>query len=166
MNTLFHETFETVSNGLPGGWYVENNSNLKAVPAIRKGENCLELLSAGNKFTVKCTIAFNFTMTKNDFEGGFAYLTSFRYNTVSGHGQTLRMRRNQKNETVVFEYGTMRQNIFTPCSAQEIPVTDAEMDKPIDMVLVIKGKSLTVESFNQSVHFEIAEGKGKIAISP
>ena len=44
MNVLFHETFGTVSDGLPGGWYVENNSNLKAVPAIRSGENFIELL--------------------------------------------------------------------------------------------------------------------------
>ena len=111
MRNLFHETFETVTNGLPGGWYVENNSNLKAVPAIKRGDKCIELLSAGNKFlpvipdlsdcTVKCTLSFDFSMTKNDFEGGFAYITSFRYDTVTGRGLAVRMRRNQKNESVV-----------------------------------------------------------------
>ena len=175
MNVLFHETFNTVSNGLPGGWYVENNSTLKSVPAIRSGKNYIELLSAGNKYlpvipdvsdcTVKCTISFNFSMTKNDFEGGFAFLTSFRYDTITGRGQTLRMRRNQKNETVVLEYGTTRRNIFTASAATEISVPDAELDKPVAMILTIRGTSLFVEIFGQSVHFEIAEGKGKIAIS-
>ena len=175
MNVLFHETFGTVSDGLPGGWYVENNSNLKAVPAIRSGENFIELLSAGNKFlpvipdvsdcTVKCTISFNFSMTKDDFEGGFAFLTSFRYDTVTGRGQTLRMRRNKKNDTVVYEYGTTKRNIFSPTEAKEIPVSDTELDKPIEMIIAIKGTVLTVESFGQSVDFEIAAGKGKIAIS-
>ncbi|MBE6406317.1 MAG: hypothetical protein E7040_09885 [Lentisphaerae bacterium] len=175
MRNLFHESFETVTNGLPGGWYVENNSNLKAVPAIRKGDKCIELLSAGNKFlpvipdvsdcTVKCVLSFDFSMTKNDFEGGFAYITSFRYDTITGRGQAVRMRRNQKNETVVYEYGTVRRNIFTMSTSQEFPVADAELDKPFEIQMTIRGTTLTVDSFGQSVSFEIVPGKGKVAIA-
>lgn len=175
VKTLFHETFETVSNGLPGGWYVENNSNLKAVPAIRCGEKCIELLSAGNKFlpvipdvsdcVVKAVLSFDFSMTKNDFEGGFAFLTSFRYDTVTGRGQALRMSRNQKNETVVYEYGTVRRNIFTKSEAKEISVPDSALDKPFELQIEISGTSLTVKGFGESVSFRITEGKGKIAIA-
>ena len=175
MRNLFHESFETVTDGLPGGWFVENNSNLKAVPAIRNGEKCIELLSAGNKYLpvipdvsdciVKCTLSFDFSMTKNDFEGGFAYITSFRYDTATGRGQAVRMRRNQKNETVVYEYGTVRRNIFTKITAQEFPVADAELDKPFEIQMTIRGESLTVDSFGQSVSFEVAPGNGKIAIA-
>ena len=174
MNTLFYETFETATDGLPGGWYVEYNSNLKMVPAIRCGEKCIELLSAGNKFlpvipdvadcTIKYTLSFNFSMTKSDIEGGFAFITAFRYDTVTGRGQAVRMRRNQKNETIVYEYGCEKRNIFTAAVSKEIPVTDDELDKPFDLTFNIKGGKLTIDSFGQTVEFEIEDGRGKIAV--
>ena len=138
MSLIFHETFETLSDNLPGGWYVEYNSNLKMVPAIRSGEKCIELLSAGNKFLpvipdvsdckVKYTLSFNFTMTKDDFEGGFAFITAFRYDIATGRGQAVRMRRNQKNSTVLYEYGFEKRNIFTAVKSLEIPVADDETE--------------------------------------
>ena len=50
MELLFREDFTTQTDGLPGSWIVEQNSDIKNVPAIRSGENCIELLSAGNKY--------------------------------------------------------------------------------------------------------------------
>lgn len=175
MNTLFCETFETLTDNLPGGWFVEYNSDLKMVPAFRCGEKCIELLSAGNKFlpmipdvsncSIRFTLSFNFTMTKNDREGGFAYYTSFRYDTASGRGQTLKMRRNNAKGTVVFEYGTMRRNKFTAVSEKEMIVSDDELDKPFDVRIDIKDEKLTATAFNQSIELDILPGKGKIAIS-
>lgn len=175
MSILFNETFETETDNLPGGWYVECNSNLKMVPAICCGENCIELLSAGNKFLpvipdvadckVKYTLSVNFTMTKSDIEGGFAFITAFRYDTVTGRGQALRMCRNQENETIVFEYGFEKRNIFTAEKSKSIPVADAELDKPFEVIVDIRGQKLVIESFGQTVDFEIKDGRGKIAVA-
>ena len=176
MNLLFHETFDTETDSLPGGWYVENNSNLDAVPAIRLGDGCIELLSAGNKFlpvipdvadcTVRFSLSVNFSMTKKDQEGGFAFLLSFRYDTGTGRGQTLRIRRLQKNGTMLFEYGTMRRNVFTPVSKVESgAVADELLDRPFDCVIAVRGVSCRIDMLGQSAVFTVEPGRGKVAFS-
>ncbi len=176
MNLLFHETFDTETDGLPGGWFVENNSNLKMVPAIRAGEGCIELLSAGNKFlpvipdVADCTVRFrlsvNFSMIKKDKEGGFAFLVSFRYDTVTGRGQTVRIRRNQKNGTMLFESGTMRRNVFMPVREIESgPVADDRLDRPFDCEIAIQGDSCRIDLLGQSAVFPVEPGRGKVAFA-
>ncbi|MBR2509931.1 MAG: hypothetical protein IKB71_09320 [Lentisphaeria bacterium] len=176
MQNIFHESFSTETDNIPGGWYVEQNSNLDNVPAIRCGENCIELLSAGNKFlpiipdVENCTVNFrlsvNFTMTKNDVDGGFAFLIFFHYDLKKGQGQAVRISRNNSKECMVFEYGTVRRNRFTPSCAVESPVMDEEiLNAPFDGKVVINRNKLHVECAGESADFEIQSGKGKIAIA-
>ncbi|MBR6374238.1 MAG: hypothetical protein IKS20_13750, partial [Victivallales bacterium] len=99
---IFHESFDTETNGLPGGWRVECNSNLAEVPAIRLGENCIELLSAGNKylpiipdvqdFQVKTRLSFNYACAECGGEGTFGVTLAFRYDAKYRRGQSLRLR--------------------------------------------------------------------------
>ena len=74
MTELFQERFDCRHGDLPCGWFVERNSDLTA-SGIRRGDGCIELLSAGNKFipvipdihdcSVEFTVGVNFSMGKS-----------------------------------------------------------------------------------------------------
>lgn len=176
MANIFHETFSTKHGALPGGWFVERNSDLVNAPAIRNGENCIELLSRGNKFvpvtpdlencSVSFRLSFNYSMTKSDVDGGFAFLVFFRYDLKKGHGQAVRIRRNNQKGCMRFEYGTVRRNIFTPLAVQDSPAMDEEiLNNPFDGKVNICGNKLFIECAGENAEFEVQPGKGKIAIA-
>lgn len=176
MISLFHETFDTETNHLPGGWFVEFNSNLKDVPAIRCGEQCIELLSAGNKFlpvipdisdcTVRFSYSFNYRVVQRSWtsEAGFGLLFYFRYDTFTGRGQALRVSRNN-SESMKVEYGFVRRNIFTAEAEQIIAVHETVLENAFDGCIVIKGDTVRFDIFGGSVTFNVKAGKGKIAIA-
>ena len=88
--SLFNEMFSSETDGLPGGWYVERNTDLADVPAIRRGDKSVNILSAGNKFlpvipdTADCRVKFTASITYNA-AGSFSIILCFRYDTFTGH---------------------------------------------------------------------------------
>ena len=91
--TLFRETFVSETNGLPGGWHVEQNSDMPQVPAFRKADHTIELLSAGNKYlpiipdTTDVRVKMTFGIHYED-ENDFGFYLCFRYNTFTGRDNT------------------------------------------------------------------------------
>ena len=70
---LFKEDFTTDQAGLPGAWYVEQESDMPHVPAIESGEDCINFLSAGNKYvpvipdTNDARVDFTFSVNYSHF---------------------------------------------------------------------------------------------------
>ena len=170
MNRIFQETFDTSLNGLPGGWHVERNSDLKEVPAIRKGENCIEYLSAGNKylpiipeltdFLVDCTFSFSLKAALK-----FGVMISFSYDPVSGRGETLRISCGGEGKETVLEYGTMRANLFTALEKKSFQLDTALFNAPFDVKMELKGKILSVKTLGIKAAFKVKGAPGMIAIS-
>ena len=171
---IFHEAFDTETNGLPGGWRVECNSNLAEVPAICLGENCLDLLSAGNKFLpiipevqdfhVKTRLSFNYACAECGGEGTFGVTLAFRYDAKYRRGQSLRLRQLEPGH-FVFQYGYVRRNVFT--AQQEIPfeMDDALLNQPFDLEIAAKGTQLSATAFGFTANFSVQEGRGALAFS-
>ena len=96
MTVLFQEKFDCRHGDLPCGWFVERNSDLTA-SGIRRGEGCIELLSAGNKFipvipdvhdcTVDFKVGVNYSMGKS-----FGFYVCFRYDALLRRGEAVRIR--------------------------------------------------------------------------
>ena len=138
MNMIFQESFDSFLNGLPGAWYVESNSDLKEVPAIRYGEKCIEFLSAGNKylpiipaltdFKVECTFSFSLKAA-----GSLGILISFGSDPSPGRGETLPTIRPHDKEALILEVGSMRANKFTAGESKEFPVKDEVFATPFDV---------------------------------
>ena len=88
---LYSETFTTATNGLPGGWFVEQNTDMPNVPAIACGDRCVELLSAGNKFlpvipdTADCQVDFSVKINYAAAEQ-FGFMVCFRYDAAACRG--------------------------------------------------------------------------------
>ncbi|NLF62307.1 MAG: hypothetical protein GX574_14295 [Lentisphaerae bacterium] len=167
---LFRETFASETDGLPGGWQVEQNTDLPQVPAIRAGEGCIELLSGGNKYlpVIPDTADAQVRMTCSvSYEEGarFGFILCFRYDTLVGRGQYVRLTGSDKEKTVTFEYGTTRLNHFTPVQTKTMPADTALMAKPMTVTLEIRGASVKVEFLEQKAGFRVKAGSGRIALA-
>ena len=167
---LFHESFTTETDGLPGGWHVEQNTDMPDVPAIRRGEACVELLSAGNKFLpiIPDTSDFqaDITMRINyDSAQQFAFLICFRYDMESGRGQAIRISNPRQAAELSVEYGTMRLNEFTAKEGKTFKVRRSLFSGPIRTFLSAEGTGITVSLLGVKADFTIAKGKGKLAVA-
>ena len=170
MNMIFQESFDSFLNGLPGAWYVESNSDLKEVPAIRCGEKCIEFLSAGNKylpiipaltdFKVECTFSFSLKAA-----GSLGILISFGYDPATGRGETLHIIRPHDKEALILEVGSMRVNNFTAEETKEFPIKDEVFSAPFDVTLERKGTLLTIELPGVKTSFKVKKNSGMIALS-
>ncbi|MBO4303395.1 MAG: hypothetical protein J6A21_02295, partial [Lentisphaeria bacterium] len=170
MNRIFQETFDSSLNSLPGAWYVERNSDLKEVPAIRRGEKCIEFLSAGNKFLPVIPQVKDFRMESSlSFSLKAArlmgILISFGYDTVTGRGQTVRIRRPEGKKVLVFEYGSTRANLFFPLEEKVLPVKDEAFDGDFEVILERKGTCLTVSAAGKTCAFAVKKTPGMIAVA-
>ena len=159
-NLIFQETFDSSLNDLPGAWYVERNSDLKEVPAIRRGEKCIELLSAGNKYLPIIPDVTDFQLKSSfsfSIKAGrlFCLLISFGYDTVTGRGQTLRIFRGQNEEKTSFEIGTMHANIFTATEKKEFPMEEDIFNHPFDLEMKVKGNLLSIDTLGVKTSFKI-----------
>ena len=167
---LFHESFTTETDGLPGGWHVEQNTDMPDVPAIRRGEACVEILSAGNKFLpiIPDTSDFqaDITMRINyDSAQQFAFLICFRYDMESGRGQAIRISNPRQAAELSVEYGTMRLNEFTAKEGKTFKVRRSLFSGPIRTVLSAEGTGITVSLLGVKADFTISKGKGKLAVA-
>lgn len=170
LSLLYSETFTTTVNGLPGGWYVEQNTDMPQVPAIACGDRCVELLSAGNKFLpvipdtadcqVDCKVKINYAAAEQ-----FGFMVCFRYDTAAGRGQFVRFQNPSKTDELQVEYGTTALNYFTPEQAQKIKVNRTKFEQEIEFRLTVRGNVLKVRIFNSEFCFRIRKGTGKIAFA-
>lgn len=168
---LYKETFSTSTNGLPGGWFVEQNTDMPQVPAIQCGDKCVELLSAGNKFlplipdTVDCHVSFSAKVNYGAAEQ-FGIILCFRYDVETGEGQYVRFQSPLQSNEVVIDYGTTRGNVFTKENSRTITAKRAIFEKEMEFELAISGNTLDLTLFQkEKVSFGIKEGKGKIAFA-
>ena len=169
--SLYTETFSTETGGLPGGWHVEQNTDMPQVPAIQCGDHCVELLSAGNKFlpvipdTDDCRVRFSVKINYAAAEQ-FGFTVCFRYDTFSGCGQYVRFLNPYKSDEFTVEYGTTALNYFTPADVRTIPADKAQFGQIMDFELVVQGTLLKVKIYNrEEISFKIRKGTGKIAFS-
>lgn len=167
---LFHETFTTETDGLPGGWFVEQNTDMPQVPGIRRGEKCVELLSAGNKFLpvipdtsdlqADITVSINYASAQQ-----FAFLLCFRYDMESGRGQAIRISNPRQSAELIVEYGSVRLNEFTAKAEKKFKVRRALFSGPVRTVLSVSGTRVTVSLLGIEAEFTAAKGKGKLAVA-
>ena len=170
MSQLYSETFTATVNGLPGGWFVEQNTDMPQVPAIACGDHCVELLSAGNKFLpvipdtadcrVDCKVKINYAAAEQ-----FGFMVCFRYDTAAGRGQFVRFQNPKQTDELQVEYGTTALNYFKPEQTQKIKVKRTRFEQEIEFRLAIRGTVLKVKIFNREFSFKIRKGTGKIAFS-
>ena len=167
---LFNETFTTETNGLPGGWHVEQNTDMPQVPAIRCGENCIELLSAGNKFIaitpdtsdsrVALTVSLNY-----EAAGRFGIMICFRYDAFTGRGQYLRISNEAGSDEIGIECGHTRLNTFEPDQKKAFHAKPECFLQPMEMQLEILGSELKFTILGKSFKFKVSPGTGKIALA-
>ena len=167
---LFEETFTAETDGLPGGWYVEQNTDMPQVPAIRCGDHCIELLSAGNKFlpiipdTSDCLVKFTASVNYEASEQ-FGIILCFRYDTFTGRGQYVRLINPKKTDTLNVEYGTTRLNQFTPLETQSAKLNAALFNQPIDCRMELRGDAMKLTLLGKNFKFTVRNGSGKIALA-
>ena len=167
---FFKETFTTEKDGLPGGWMVEQNTDLPHVPAIRCGENCIELLSAGNKFIavtpdtsdsrISVTISFNYEAAEC-----FGFCLFFRYDMFTGRGQYLRISDRSGNGEVEIDCGHTRLNQFEPVQKKTFRPDRDSFFRPLEMGLEVTGTDLKFTVFGKVFQFTVSPGSGKIAVA-
>jgi len=167
---LYSETFTTTTNGLPGGWYVEQNTDMPNVPAIACGDRCVELLSAGNKFlpvipdTADCQVDFNVKINYAAAEH-FGFMVCFRYDAAACRGQFVRFLNPEKSDEIQVEYGTTALNNFTAEQSKKITADRAAFGQEMTFRLTVRGTALKVKIFNREFSFKIRKGTGKIAFT-
>ena len=157
MSLLYSETFNAPVNDLPGGWYVEQNTDMPQVPAIACGDHCVELLSAGNKFLpvipdtadcqVDCKVKINYAAAEQ-----FGFMVCFRYDTAAGRGQFVRFQNPSKTDELQVDYGTTALNYFTSEETQKIKVNRTRFEQEIEFWLIVCGNTLRVKIFNHEFH--------------
>ena len=168
--SLFNEMFSSETDGLPGGWYVERNTDLADVPAIRRGDKSVNILSAGNKFlpvipdTADCRVKFTASITYIA-AGSFSIILCFRYDTFTGHGQYVRWLNPAGTDELIVEYGTTRLNIFTPVETRKFRSDTEAFKVPMNFEIDLRGTALSVIFSGGETKFKAAKGKGKIAIA-
>lgn len=168
---LYSETFTTSTNGLPGGWYVEQNTDMPQVPAIACGDHCVELLSAGNKFlpvipdTADCQVKFKAKINYAAAEQ-FGIIVCFRYDTNTGRGQYIRFLNPLQTNELQVEYGTVALNNFTPETARNLTFDRKQFEQELEFSLTVCGDTLKAGILDRpELSFKIRKGSGKIAFA-
>ena len=171
MTVLFQERFDCRHGDLPCGWIVERNSDLTA-SGIRRGQACIELLSAGNKFipvtpdmhdcAVDFKVGVNYLMGKS-----FGFLICFRYDAHLRRGEAVRIRCSEETSKLTIEYGKVLANRFDARKVRAFPCPDAkQLDAPFQVRVEVSGKSLRVSLAGCVADFAIPAGaSGKIALA-
>ena len=175
MNIVFRETFDTRRGDLPGMWLLERNSDLAATALRYEPEKKIELLSAGNKylpiipnikdFSLRFRCGINYEMAKD-----FAMIISFHYDMGTRRGDAVRLSCHPKEDTISFEYGDMKANVFLPKETTTKEMPKDFLDCEFEIWLDVSGKSLkascTGNGGTVDATFEIPNGcTGKIALS-
>ena len=156
MTVLFQEKFDCRHGDLPCGWFVERNSDLTA-SGIHRGANCIELLSAGNKFIPvipdihdSCVVfkaVVNYSMGKS-----FGFLVCFRYDVRLRSGEAVRIQCSEETSKLTIEYGRMLANRFEPIETRDFPSLDPRaLDAPFRVRLDVVGESLHVSLLGDRV---------------
>ena len=171
MTVLFQERFDCRHGDLPCGWFVERNSDL-AASGIRRGEGCIELLSAGNKFipvipdvhdcTVDFKVGVNYLMGKS-----FGFYVCFRYDALLRRGEAIRVRCSEEAAKLTIDYGRFLANRFEVLETRELPSPEAKkLDRPFKVQLDVCGKLLRVTVAGCITEFAIPSGSvGKVALA-
>ena len=140
---LFHEDFSSRNNNIPGLWFVESNSDLPEVPAIRYGENCIEFLSAGNKYLPKIASVKDFSLDasfklKYSSAERFGILLSFRYDHHTAKGQYIGIHNFPGTPgEVTIEYGTTRANEYFPSETERLSVPVEKYDDIFSLKILV-----------------------------
>ncbi|MBQ7178790.1 MAG: hypothetical protein IJS08_15345 [Victivallales bacterium] len=170
MTCIFKENFGCRSGALPANWVIEDNTGILA-DAIRCGEGCIELLSAGNKFLpIMPDVAdFELAMVADvNFEmaGKFGIILSFRYDARLRKGSAFRISASRQSGLLNFEYGNISLNEFAPEKSETMPLDEFDFGNPFELKVSVSGGRAAVTLAGKIVNFEISgEGKGKIALS-
>ena len=168
--SFYRETFASETDGLPDGWIVEQNTDLPQVPAFRKADHVIELLSGGNKYlpvipdTADVRIKMTFAIHYED-ENSFGFYLCFRYDTFTGRGQYIRLHREHLEDSVRLEYGTTRLNFYTPSDSREVKADKSRFESPMDFSMTVRGGKAEISFLDQTVRFEIASGSGAVALA-
>lgn len=170
LKLLFSDTFTTETNGLPGGWSVEQNTDMPQVPAIQCGECCVELLSAGNKYlpiipdTADCRIDLTAKINYAAAEQ-FGFSICFRYDVVSKRGQYVRFLNPRGTSEIKVEYGTTARNTFFPKESISFQADIALFSRKMEYSMLVQGDALLVTlPDKQRAAFNVAKGTGKVAL--
>ena len=167
---LFKEDFTSDCGGLPGSWYVEQESDMAHVPAIECGENCINFLSAGNKFlpvipdTKDAQVDFTFSVNY-DAADRFGFMISFRYDSFTRKGQYIRLSNALQSDEVVIEYGNTSLNYYKGEKSFTFKPDKKDFFKPMDISLSITGKTAEITALGKKFKFTVKEGEGKIAFA-
>ncbi|MBQ6473869.1 MAG: hypothetical protein IJJ33_17915 [Victivallales bacterium] len=170
LRPLYRETFSSETNGLPGGWMVEQNTDMPQVPAFRKAENSIELLSGGNKYlpvipdTADVRVNMTFGVHYED-ENDFGFYLCFRYDTFTGRGQYIRLHREHLEDSVLIEYGTTRLNFYTPSDSRKVKADRVCFGHPMDFAMTVCGGKATVSFLGHAVYFKVQDGNGAVALA-
>ena len=172
MELLFQEDFTTQTNGLPGSWVIEQNSDMKDVPAIRCGNQCIELLSAGNKYLPILPPVGSFVLRGSFFvhersTSTFGLILCFGYDAETARGQYIAINRVENTDHLTLEYGSTRLNRYTAEQTKTAEVPEGFFAGKTDFTLRAddRGK-LSVEIAGKTVVFDIQKtGSGVIALA-
>ena len=171
MTVLFQEKYDCRHGDLPCGWLVERNSDLTA-SGIRRGDHCIELLAAGNKFipvipdmrdcTVECKVAINYSMAR-----GFGFILCFRYDAHLRKGEAIRILCSEETSKLTIENGRMLANRFEPAAKREFASPGPKLlDAPFVLRLDLSGKRVRVSLAGCEADFPAkTQAAGKIALS-
>lgn len=165
---IFTEQFETEHDSLPGGWFVEYNSDV-GISALDYQKDSLELLSAGNKylpvipdlsdFELDMTFSVNYSMAKR-----FSFLAAFHYDLKTHRGKSIRIRVGDDAQATV-EYGTTAANVFHTEQSRKFDISAEQFNAPVPFTMTVRKKSLALSFAGRRCRFKIPEGTGKIALS-
>lgn len=168
---LFQESFDTAKEALPGLWQVESNSDLPHIPAIRYGENCIEFISAGNKYLPVIPEVSDFTLEtsfriKYRSSGSFGVLICFHYDSFTSTGKYIGIHNfRHTSGQVTIEYGTTQANEFFPEKQKSIEIPTDEYDGPLSVKMTVQKTRLTLSFMSRKCSFVIPAGHGSIAFA-
>ena len=154
---LSGKSFASETDGLPEAAVEQKYRTAASAGLSAPGRDGIELLSrkqvpavipdtADAQVRMTCSVSYE--------EGArFGFILCFRYDTLVGRGQYVRLTGSDKEKTVTFEYGTTRLNHFTPVQTKTMPADTALMAKPMTVTLEIRGRSSKVRILEQKAVF-------------
>ncbi len=171
MRIYFQADFALRGETDPAGWLVERNSDLPFAAATQRGEQGLELLSAGNKYIALCPDRQDFRLDLTyrldiALSGQMSLLVCFRYDPVTRTGDAVRCQRPRNARKMILEYGRMADNRFAPVQSSDFDVADQVFAGDVSLTLVLQGTSLRVETAGGAADFTTGIPRpGKVAFS-
>ena len=158
-----------VKDGVPAGWLVEYNSDLKGTNLL-PGDAKISLSAYGNKYIpispeavdglLKMKIGFNLALAKR-----CEVMLPFRYDVVKRKGETVRFLYEQGRNELRLEYGFMNDNVFEVKESVPFSVTDEEFSKPVEASVTLAGGKVEISFASASANFRTLPPKpGRFAI--